>query len=108
MLLFVPRFIGLWFVAGALVAITIDAAKSIAASALTLTPFGATLHALAPATLLAAQTFIQQSIEPHLGGWIWNPLIQSVLLLPTWLILGAAGFVLSYVGRRRTPQSAFA
>jgi hypothetical protein len=108
MLLFLPRFIGLWFVAGALVAITIDAAKSIAASALTLTPFGAALHALAPATLLAAQTFVQQSLEPHLGGWVWNPLIQSILLLPTWVVLGVVGFLLSYVGRRRGPQSAFA
>ena len=108
MLLFLPRFVGLWFVAGALAAVTIDAARSIAASAFTLTPFGATLHALAPATLLAAQTFVQQRIEPHVGGWVWDPLIQSVLLLPTWIVLGAIGFLLTYLGRGRGRQSAFA
>jgi len=108
MLLLLPRFVGLWFVAGALVAATIDAAKSIAASALVLTPFGSALHALAPATLLAAQTFVQQGIEPHIGSWVWDPLIQSVLLLPTWGILGVIGFALTYVGRRRPRRAAFA
>jgi hypothetical protein len=108
MLLFLPRFIGLWFVAGTLVAVTIDAAKSIAASTLILTPFGAALHALAPATLLAAQTFVQQSLEPHLGGWLWDPAIQSILLLPTWAILGILGFLFTYLGRSRGPRAAFA
>lgn len=108
MLLFLPRFIGLWFVAGTLVAVTVDAAKSIAASTLTLTPFGAALHALAPATLLAAQTFVQQSIEPHLGGWVWDPAIQSILLLPTWVVLGVFGFLFTYLGSRRAPRAAFA
>ena len=108
MLLFLPRFIGLWFVAGTLVAVTVDAAKSIAASTLTLTPFGAALHALAPATLLAAQTFVQQSIEPHLGGWVWDPVIQSILLLPTAAVLGAIGLLFTYVGSRRPRRAAFA
>jgi len=108
MLLFLPRFVGLWFVAGALVAITIDAAKSIAASTLVLTPFGAALHALAPATLLAAQTFVQQRIEPHLGGWVWDPVIQSILLLPTAAVLGAIGLLFTYLGSRRPRRAAFA
>ncbi len=108
MLGFLPRFVGLWFVAGALVALTIDAAKSIAASALTMTPLGTALHTLAPATLLSAQTFVQRNIDPYIGGWLWDPVIQWLLLLPTWVVLGFFGFLLTYVARRRRPRVAYA
>ena len=80
---FVSRFVGFWFVAGALVALVIDATKSIAASALTVTPLGQSLFSLAPSTLLAMQEFVQQRIEPAIGRWLWDPVIQWILLLPT-------------------------
>ncbi|HEY5082863.1 MAG TPA: hypothetical protein VII91_13270 [Bauldia sp.] len=108
MLGFLPRFVGLWFVAGGLVALVVDAAKSIAASALTMTPLGAALHTLAPATLLSAQAFVQQDVEPYLGHWIWDPVIQWILLLPTWAVLGFLGFLLTYLGRRRRLRVAYA
>jgi hypothetical protein len=101
---FVSRFVGLWFVAGALVAIVVDAARSIGASALTMTPLGAALFTLAPSSLVAAQEFVQQKI----GGWVWDPLIQWILLLPTWAVLGAIGFLLTYLGRRRRVRIAYA
>jgi hypothetical protein len=44
---FLSRFLGVWLVAAALVAATVDGAKSIAASSLVLTPFGETWGALA-------------------------------------------------------------
>ena len=98
---FVSRFVGMWFIAGALVAVVIDAAKTIAASALTMTPLGGGLFTLTPSTLVAAQEFVQTRIEPYVGGWLWDPVIQWILLLPTWAILGFLGFVLTYLGRRR-------
>ncbi|HVY21207.1 MAG TPA: hypothetical protein VHA70_14160 [Bauldia sp.] len=101
---FVSRFVGMWFVAGALVAIVVDAAKSIGASALTMTPLGAALFTLAPSSLVATQEFVQQKI----GGWVWDPLIQWILLLPTWAVLGAFGFLLTYLGRRRRVRIAYA
>jgi hypothetical protein len=107
MLGFLPRFVGLWFVAGGLVAFTIDAAKSIAAGAVAMTPLGTTLFALAPATLLSSQTFVQH-VDPYIGGWLWDPVIQWVLLLPTWAVLAAIGFLLTFLGRRRRPRMAFA
>jgi hypothetical protein len=100
----VSRFIGLWFVAGALVAIVVDAAKSIAASSLTMTPLGAALFSLAPSALVAAQEFVQQKI----GAWLWDPVIQWILLLPTWAVLGFFGFLLTYLGRRRRVRIAYA
>ena len=108
MLGFLPRFVGLWFVAGALVALTIDAAKSIAASSIAMTPLGMALYTLAPATLMSAQAFVQQSIDPYIGGWLWDPVIQWILLLPTFAVLGVLGFLLTYLGRRRGLRVAYA
>jgi hypothetical protein len=108
MLGFLPRFVGLWFVAGGLVAVVIDAAKSIAASSVTMTPLGTALYTLAPATLVSAQTFVQRNIDPTIGGWLWDPMIQWILLLPTWAVLGFLGFLLTYLGRRRRLKVAFA
>ena len=105
---FVSRFVGLWFVAGALVALVVDATKSIAASALTVTPLGLTFYALAPSTLISVQEFVQQKIEPTVGGWLWDPVIQWILLLPTWAVLGAIGFLFTYLGRRRRIRAAYA
>ena len=42
---------------GALVALVVDGAKSIAASGLTVTPLGLTWYSISPSTLIAAQTF---------------------------------------------------
>lgn len=89
-------------------ALTIDAARSIAASALTMTPFGSALHTLAPATLMAAQSFVQRDIDPFVGGWLWDPAIQWILLLPTSAVLGFIGFLLTYLGRRRPLKVAYA
>lgn len=105
---FISRFVGLWFVAGALVALVVDATKSIAASALAVTPLGLAFYALTPSTLISVQEFVQQRIEPYVGGWLWDPVIQWILLLPTWAVLGAIGFLFTYLGRRRRIRTAYA
>ncbi|HVZ13013.1 MAG TPA: hypothetical protein VG894_00995 [Bauldia sp.] len=105
---FASRFVGLWFVAGALVAVVVDAAKTLALSQLTVTPLGATLFAIAPSALVGAQSFVQQHIEPAVGGWVWDPLIQWLLLLPAWGVLGFLGFLLTWLGRRRRVRLAYA
>ena len=46
---FIARFVGLWLIAGALVALVIDGTKTIAASHLTVTPLGLAWFALSPA-----------------------------------------------------------
>ena len=108
MISFVSRFVGMWFVAGALVALVIDATKTIAASALTITPLGLAWQTLAPVTLASAHAFVEQKIEPSVGHWVWDPAIQWLLLLPTWVVLGALGFLLTYLGRRRRLKVAYA
>jgi len=104
---FLSRFVGLWLIAGAMVALVVDATKSIAASTLAVTPLGLAWASINPASLMSVQQFFQQRIEAYIGHWLWDPLIQSILLLPTWVILGAAGFLLTYLGRPRRRRAAY-
>ncbi len=105
---FLARFVGLWLIAGALVALVIDGTKTIAASELTITPLGLAWYTLSPSTLMAAQTFVQQKVEAYIGHWLWDPLIQWILMLPGWLVLGLLGSWLVYVGRKRRLRTAYA
>lgn len=105
MIKFLLRFVGLWLVAGALVALVIDATKSIAASSLILTPLGPAFDAtFGPAVLASTAAFVEQEV----GHWLWNPVISSVLALPTWAVLGVLGFLLTYLGGRRRSRPRYA
>ena len=105
---FIARFVGLWLIAGALVALVIDGTKTIAASQLVVTPLGLAWFTLSPTSLLSAQTFVQQKIEIYIGHWLWDPLVQWILMLPSWLVLGSIGAWLVYIGRRRTVSAVYA
>ena len=105
MIRFLSRFIGLWLVAGALVAFVIDAAKSIAASELTVTPLGPAIDAtLGAAVLKSAETFVEQDM----ASWLWNPPVVWTLALPTWAVLGVLGFCFTYLGSRPRPRPKYA
>ena len=104
---FILRFVGLWVTAGALVALVIDATKTIAASSLTLTPLGLAWANLNQSSLMSAQEFIQQKIETYVGHWLWDPVIQSILLLPTWVVLGVLGLLLTYLGSRKRLKASY-
>ena len=108
MIAFLARFVGLWLIAGALVAVVVDGAKTIAASALTVTPLGMAWVNLSPATYLAAQTFMQQTVESYVGHWLWDPVIQWILFMPSWAVLGAVGGLLAFLGRKRRFAAAYA
>jgi len=108
MIAFLSRFAGLWLIAGALVALVVDGTKTIAGSALTITSFHQTWTVLSPGTLTAAEAFIRDKVEVHVGHWLWDPAIQSVIALPTWLVLGVIGGWLAYMGRKRRTAPAFA
>ncbi len=102
------RFVGLWLVAGGLVALVIDATKTIAELALTVTQLGKTWYDISPETLLSAQKFVERELQAYIGNWLWDPLIIWLLMLPTWLVLAACGFLLVYLGRHRRRRRAYA
>jgi hypothetical protein len=108
MIAFLARFIGLWLIAGALVALVVDASKTIAASDLTVTPLGLAWYSLSPSGLMHAQEFVQREIEAYIGNWLWDPIIQWILMAPTWVVFGIVGTWLVYVGRRRRYRRAYA
>ena len=97
MLRFLSRFIGLWLLAGALVALVVDGAKSIAAGSVVTTPLGALWYAVSPESLNAAQAGIQRNVLPFL----WDPVIQTVLEAPGFVVFGILGILLMLAGRKK-------
>ncbi len=94
---FIARFTAYWLIAAALVAAVVDGAKSIAASALVLTPLAETwamLSALGNAGAPAPTA--GQPVPAPLGG-----AAELVLSAPTAAVLGILGFLLLAAGRRR-------
>ncbi|PLX38690.1 MAG: hypothetical protein C0606_05415 [Hyphomicrobiales bacterium] len=73
-----------------IIGVVVDGTKSIAANALVLTPLGEAWYALSPETLNLSQA----AVERHVHPFLWDPIIQSVLLLPNWAVIGSLGFLL--------------
>ncbi len=97
MLRFLSRFIGLWLLAGALVALVVDGAKTIAAGEIETTPLEQMWAALNPATLATAQAAILQGKSP----WVWERLIEPIISAPGFVVFGVLGIVLMVVGRKK-------
>ncbi len=97
MLRFLSRFLGLWLMAGALVALVVDGAKSIASGSLFTTPLGVMWYSVSPATLNGAQAGIQRNVSPVL----WDPVIVDILRAPGFVVFGILGAILLLAGRKK-------
>ncbi len=93
------RFVGLLILAGAFVSLVVDGTRSVAARSTEILPLGRTATALAPDAFVKAHAFI----ETH-APLLWDPVLVTVLLLPTWLVLGVLGFVLLALTRPAAPK----
>lgn len=98
MFVFLTRILGLWLIAASIVGIVIDGTKSIAADRLIVTPFGETWFVLSPGSLNLVQAAVERNIHP----WVWDPVIQGLLMLPNWLVVGALGFFLVWLTTPKT------
>ncbi|MEM6666441.1 MAG: hypothetical protein AAF638_08570 [Pseudomonadota bacterium] len=99
------RWIGLWFLAGAFVALAIDAMGWLANGTPDFRSLGAFWFQVDKAGLNIAQA----AIERHVSPIVWDPVMIWVLNLPLWLVAGLFGLGLSYLGRRkRRSDMAFA
>jgi hypothetical protein len=94
---FLLRFIGLWLLAGAFVALIIDGTASIAGGSLRYNTFGQTWDNIHQDSKPAVKAFLDR----RAGRWLWNSGVQVVLDQPTWLVLGALGTVLVLLGRKK-------
>jgi hypothetical protein len=99
MIRFLFRFIGLICVAAAFILVIYDGTKSIAGNHLFITSLR-TLWELINAGSLQK---LKPLIEPYAGGFLWDPVMVSVLAAPSWSLLGGLGILLMLLGRRRKP-----
>lgn len=91
------RFLGLMLLATGFAALVVDGARSIASDTLVLTSLGQTLAGVAP----AKYPLLQSAVENRFGHWAWDPLLTTLLALPTWLVACVLGALLFALARRR-------
>jgi hypothetical protein len=102
MIRFLFRFIGYWFLAGALVAAVIDGSKSIAASSLVTTPLGQHFQQLAPSLLQR----LEFGIQNNLGlPWLWDFVFINMLAWPSFAVLGIFSLIFLMIGRRKLTRA---
>jgi hypothetical protein len=96
---FLLRFIGLWLLAGAFVALIIDGTASIAGGSMRFNTFGQTWDNIHQDSKPVLKAFVDRNAGP----WVWNSGIQLLLDQPTWVVLGVLGAILVLLGRRKAP-----
>src|SRR5580698_7596233 len=98
MIRFLLRFIGLCLLATAFVFFVYDGTKSIAN------------HQWLPMKVNDAWALVDQNSLTLVIAWIqrkamwlWDPYIQTVFGLPSWVVLGAVATILILLGRKKKP-----
>jgi hypothetical protein len=104
MIRFLFRFLGLILLAAAFILVIYDGTKSIAGNSLSLTTVQVLWELINPASLAK----LKPLIAPYAGGLIWDPLTVSVLAAPAWSLLGIAGVLLLFFGRKKKPLIGYA
>jgi len=104
MIRFLLRFIGLFFLAAGFIFLVYDGTRSIAASAVVVTPLGQTWNDIHSRSLDA----VQAAIQGRLADWVWDPVFRSVLHAPTWFVFGILGAILILLGRKKKPLIGYA
>ncbi|MEO5755521.1 MAG: hypothetical protein ABIQ51_01575 [Mesorhizobium sp.] len=79
----------------------LDATRTVAASALVLTPLNASWLAVSPDTRAAFETFIRGKVNPLL----WDGAIAWVLNQPGFAVFAVLAFLLYALGYRRRPRT---
>lgn len=80
----------------AVIMAVLDATRTIAASALVMTPLGVSWRAMSPDTLDRVQAFVTATLHPLL----WEPVLVSVLALPGFAVFAGLSLVLFVLGRK--------
>ncbi len=91
--------------AAALVSAVLDVTRSIANSALVMTPVFADWTRFHPQSLVA----FRQWVVDTLPAFAWTPVMETALMAPSWSVLAVLGMVLSLFSRprRRRWQDSF-
>ncbi|MEM6464338.1 MAG: hypothetical protein AAF724_20745 [Pseudomonadota bacterium] len=98
---FLLRALSLLALVVAVISAVIDMIKSVAASQVIITPLGAEWYRISSDTLNLTQNVIQQNMHPFL----WDPVVQWILLQPTWGVFLVLSLVLYLIAWRRPRQA---
>ncbi len=93
------RLVGLLLLAGAFAALIIDGTRSVAAGSAEFLPLGRTLMVISPQEFQKVRSVVETKLPT-----LWDPVLVTAFLLPTWLVLGIVGLILIALTRRRPPQ----
>jgi len=104
MIRFLLRFIGLICLAAGFILLIYDGTKSIAGNRLFLTSVRA-LWELIDASSLAK---LEPTIQSYAGGYLWDPVMMTILSAPSWGLLGGLGIILLLLGRKKRPLIGYA
>ena len=96
MIRFLFRFLSAIALAIAVIMAVLDATRTIAASALVMTPLGVSWRAMSPDTLEAAQAFVTGTLHPL----VWDPGVVAVLALPGFVVFAGLSLILFVIGRK--------
>lgn len=91
------RLLSMVMLAIAVIMAVLDATRSIAASAIVLTPLGDSWAAVSSSTLEAAE----RTISENLPGFFSDPLATGFLNLPGFAVFAGLALLLAIAGRRR-------
>jgi hypothetical protein len=94
------RLLGLVIALAGFVALVIDGTRSIAGSRLIYTVVGETWRMIHPDSLVALQALL----ERRQLGWLWDPGVLTLMVLPTALVGLGLGALFLLIGRRREPR----
>lgn len=102
---FIMRFLAVSALALGVISAVLDAARSIGASKVVVTSLSATWTSLSPQSLDAAKAYVEARGVPGL----WDPVVTSILSVPTAAFLVVLALVFYLLGHRReNPASRYA
>ena len=103
MIRFLLRFIGLCLLATAFVFFVYDGTKSIANQQFITMKVGDVWAIIDQNSLNLVQNWLKQK-----AVWAWDPYIQRIFDLPTWVVLAVVAIVLVLLGRKKKPLIGYA
>lgn len=95
MIRFLFRFLGLWLLASAFVALVIDGTRSVGVSRLVLTTTGEAWSVVHRSSLEWFKVYVESTLPP----WAWDPVAVTFLFTPLWAVLGILGILFALIGR---------
>lgn len=88
----------------AVIALVSDLTRFVHDGGLATTPLMQHWLTLSPTSLQSLGLFVQNNLH----GLLWDPLLLTILRLPTWLVLGIIGIIFGLLGKRREKVNVFA